>query len=108
MYGVLLYADAGVDGRTGNEESYKQRLEYELHDEGVDARRISRSISEPDGARLRNMSTGMTSFTSFGSRASSGTHDLPHLLPSRVAFTNQRRQRRTIWKWLSAPYETLV
>jgi hypothetical protein len=77
MYGVLLYADAGVDERTGNEESYNQGLEYELHDEGVDARRISSSISEPDGARLRNMSTGMTSFPSFGSRASSGTHGLP-------------------------------
>ena len=33
-----------------DEESYNQESGCELHDEGVDTRRISRSISEPDGA----------------------------------------------------------
>jgi len=47
-YGVLLYADAGVDERVEDEESDNQELECD--DEGVDAYRIFHSISEPDGA----------------------------------------------------------
>ena len=41
-----------IDERTGDKESCNQELECRLHDEGVDARRISRSISEllVDGA----------------------------------------------------------
>ena len=49
-YGVVLYADAGVDERVEDEELDNQELECELHDEGVDACRIFLSISEPDGA----------------------------------------------------------
>ena len=48
----VLRQALNVDERTGDEESCNQELECQLHDEGVDARRISRSISEllVDGA----------------------------------------------------------
>ena len=41
-----------VDEQIGDEESCNQQLECQLHDEGVDVRRISHSISEllVDGA----------------------------------------------------------